>query len=46
MRAFALGVVIEAGPGSKFKVGDYVSGSWGELLHQPTRFSITKLEPW
>ncbi|KAF8910620.1 alcohol dehydrogenase [Gymnopilus junonius] len=29
MRALGLGVVIETGPGSKFKVGDYVSGPWG-----------------
>ncbi|KAJ3506639.1 hypothetical protein NLJ89_g6756 [Agrocybe chaxingu] len=29
MRALGLGVVIEAGPGSRFKVGDYVSGTWG-----------------
>ncbi|CAA7267032.1 unnamed protein product [Cyclocybe aegerita] len=29
MRALGLGVVVEAGPGSKFKVGDYVSGTWG-----------------
>jgi hypothetical protein len=37
MRAFALGVVIEAGSGSKFKVGDYVSGSWGM-----TEFAVMK----
>ncbi|KAJ2917408.1 hypothetical protein MD484_g3005, partial [Candolleomyces efflorescens] len=29
MRAVGLGVVVQAGPGSKFKVGDYVSGAWG-----------------
>lgn len=30
MRALGLGVVIEVGPGSQFKVGDNVSGPWGE----------------
>ncbi|KAF9557438.1 alcohol dehydrogenase [Agrocybe pediades] len=29
MRALGLGVVIETGPGSKFSVGDNVSGPWG-----------------
>ena len=31
MRALGLGVIIEAGPGSQFKVGDNVSGAWGEF---------------
>lgn len=29
MRAGGLGVVVSVGAGSKFKVGDYVSGAWG-----------------
>ncbi|EAU85415.1 alcohol dehydrogenase [Coprinopsis cinerea okayama7 len=29
MRAAGLGVVVAVGPGSKFQVGDYVSGQWG-----------------
>ncbi|KAF5342506.1 hypothetical protein D9611_001526 [Ephemerocybe angulata] len=29
MRAGGIGVVVRAGLGSKFKVGDYVSGAWG-----------------
>lgn len=29
MRAMGLGVVVEVGPGSSFKVGDNVSGPWG-----------------
>jgi len=29
MRATGLGVVVEVGPGSRFKVGDHVTGSWG-----------------
>ncbi|KAF9048737.1 alcohol dehydrogenase [Panaeolus papilionaceus] len=29
MRAGGLGVIVDAGPGSKFKAGDYVSGAWG-----------------
>lgn len=29
MRALGLGVIVEAGPGSQFKVGDNVSGAWG-----------------
>jgi len=29
MRASGLGVVVEVGPGSAFKVGDHVAGSWG-----------------
>ena len=29
MRAAGLGVVVEVGPGSRFKVGDHVTGSWG-----------------
>ncbi|PPQ66557.1 hypothetical protein CVT24_007122 [Panaeolus cyanescens] len=37
MRAGGLGVVVEAGPASKFKVGDYVSGAWGM-----TEFSVMK----
>jgi hypothetical protein len=32
MRAAGLGVVVQAGPGSKFKVGDHVSGAWGTFL--------------
>jgi len=31
MRALGLGVIVEAGPGSQFKVGDNVSGAWGEF---------------
>jgi len=31
MRALGLGVVVEAGPGSQFKIGDNVSGAWGEF---------------
>ena len=30
MRAQGLGVVEEVGKGSELKVGDFVSGSWGE----------------
>jgi len=33
MRASGLGVVIEAGPGSVFKAGDRVTGSWGTSVH-------------
>jgi hypothetical protein len=29
MRGQGLGVVLEAGRGSKFKAGDLVSGAWG-----------------
>ncbi|TFK28116.1 alcohol dehydrogenase [Coprinopsis marcescibilis] len=29
MRAAGLGIVVAAGPGSTFSVGDYVSGAWG-----------------
>jgi hypothetical protein len=31
MRAQGLGVVVTVGPGSKFAVGDTVSGPWGKL---------------
>ncbi|PPQ85379.1 hypothetical protein CVT25_006410 [Psilocybe cyanescens] len=37
MRAMGLGVVIEVGPGSCFKVGDNVSGPWGM-----TEFAVMK----
>lgn len=30
MRSQGLGIVIEAGEGSKCNVGDFVSGAWGE----------------
>ena len=30
MRALGLGVVVKVAPGSRFKVGDHVEGSWGE----------------
>ncbi|TFK40348.1 alcohol dehydrogenase [Crucibulum laeve] len=29
MRAMGLGIILETGAGSKFKIGDYVSGAWG-----------------
>jgi NADPH-dependent curcumin reductase CurA len=31
MRAMGLGVVVAVGPGSKFSVGDVVSGAWGKF---------------
>ena len=34
MRGTTFGEVLEAGPGSKFKVGDIVEGAFGE--HRPT----------
>lgn len=44
MRATGLGVVVEVGPGSTFKVGDHVTGSWGafsvlcSIFHPPPMY--------
>ena len=44
MRATGLGMVVEVGPGSTFKVGDHVTGSWGafsvlcSIFHPPPMY--------
>jgi len=43
MRALGLGVIVEAGPGSRFKVGDNVSGAWGEFCLVPSNHQITRI---